>query len=64
MNTLNPEIKDKYGNTAEEWGKSQFECEYCSECGKDWDEHDYILFLGGWFARCREENIEKGVKTE
>ena len=48
------ELRDKYGQTAEEWGKMQFEFEYCYECGKDWDEHDYILLLGGWFARCRE----------
>jgi len=54
------ELRDKNGQTAEEWGKELFEFEYCGECGKDWDEHDYILFQGNyfgngcWFARCRE----------
>ena len=52
-------MKDKNGQTAEEWGKDQFEFEYCAECGGDWDDHDYILILGGWFARCRDENIKK-----
>ena len=52
-------MQDKYGLTSEEWGKEQFEFEYCAECGGDWDDHDYILILGGWFARCRDENIKK-----
>jgi len=48
------ESTDIDGVTAEEWGKELFECEHCSECGKDWDEHDYYLVLGHWFAKCRE----------
>ena len=47
-------MKNKNGLTGEEWGKELFEFEFCSECGKDYDEHDYVLILGGWFARCRE----------
>ena len=59
-------MKDNYGFTAEEWGKHQFEFEYCSECGGDWNDHDYILFQGNyfgsygcWFAKCRDENTER-----
>jgi len=59
------ELRDNDNMTAEEWGKMQFEFEYCSECKKDWNEHDYILFQGNyfgekgcWFAQCRDENIE------
>ena len=59
------EIKDNNGLTAEEWGKNKFEFEYCSECGGDWNDHDYILLQspyhgesGCWFARCRDENIK------
>lgn len=61
--TENKELKDKYGRTAEEFGKELFECEYCYNCGKDWNEHDYILLFGGlWFAKCRikEDTSKKG----
>ena len=52
-------IRDKYGRTYEEFGKELFEFEYCPECGGDWDDHDYFLILGGFFAKCRDKNIEK-----
>jgi len=54
------ELTDVDGLTAEVWGKELFECEYCAECGKDYDEHDYVLFLGHWFARCRSSEIDTG----
>ena len=60
------ELRDKYGRTAEEFGKEHFEFEYCAECGGDWDNHDYILMEGNyfgkpglWFARCKEILIEE-----
>lgn len=46
-------LVNRDGYTGEEWGKHQFDYEYCSNCGGDWDDHDYIPFLGGWFARCK-----------
>jgi len=53
------EPTDIDGVTAEEWGKELFEIEYCGECGKDWDEHDYYLVLGHWFAKCRTTDDDK-----
>lgn len=47
-------ITDADGLTAEEWAEEYFECELCSGCGGDAKDHDYVLFLGHWFARCRK----------
>lgn len=57
-------LVDRDGLTAEQWAEQLFEFEYCSECGGDVEDHDYILLdlgaygSGYWFARCK--NTGKG----
>lgn len=41
--------------TPQEWLDNLFEFELCSECGKDKEDHEVILFLGNYFARCKGE---------
>lgn len=36
----------------DKWLEELFECEYCSDCGGDAEDHIAIPFLGNWFARC------------
>ena len=45
--------------TAEEWAKRQFEFEYCDECHGDVEDHDYVLLLGNWFAKCKKEHVTR-----
>lgn len=40
--------------TPEEWLERLFEFEYCSECGRDADEHEVVGILGNYFARCKQ----------
>ena len=42
------------GLSAEEWLDMMFEFENCSECGKGKENHDVIVFLGNFFARCKD----------
>lgn len=52
---------------ADQWLAKLFECEYCSECGGDADDHTAIPVEGNWFALCNhplpddfpEDQIEK-----
>ena len=45
--------EDLSGQTAQEFADSLFEFEYCSECGKDADEHTAVIGpTGNWFAYC------------
>ena len=39
----------------EQWLEELFEFEYCAECGGDVEDHDAIVFMGNWFARCKNE---------
>jgi hypothetical protein len=39
--------------TAQQFLSELFEYEYCAECGGDADDHDAIIVMGNWFARCR-----------
>ena len=48
------EFTDVDGVTAEEWAEELFEFEFCDECGGDVKDHDYVLLMGHWFARCRK----------
>lgn len=48
--------EDLSGQTAQEFANSLFEFEYCSECGKDTDEHTAVIGPTGlWFAYCDTE---------
>jgi hypothetical protein len=47
--------RDIDGVTSKEWAENQFEFEYCNNCHGDIEDHDYILVLGHWFARCKKE---------
>ena len=40
------------GQTFEEWAASQFEFEYCEECGGDPQHHTPAIVMGNWFAVC------------
>lgn len=51
------ELLDIDGVSAEEWADEYFEFSYCDQCGGDAQDHDYILFMGHWFARCKDENF-------
>lgn len=51
----NPVENKQEGNLhipAHEWLKKLFECENCSECGKDEKFHVAVPIMGNWFARC------------
>lgn len=45
------------GQTAQEWADEMFEFEYCSECGKDKEDHFILPFNGNWFAKCKTEAV-------
>lgn len=47
------EMRDVDGLTADEWAEMLFDSEYCGCCSGDVEDHDYILLLGHWFARCK-----------
>ena len=55
----NDECEACYGNEAYRltlpayWLAKLFEDEVCGECGGDEDDHDAVMFLGNYFARCR-----------
>jgi hypothetical protein len=49
-----------------EWLRQLFEFEYCPECGGDAEDHDVILVLGNYFARCSRSpfaDITGSVRT-
>ena len=47
---------DYSGQTAQDFADSLFEFEYCSECGKDADEHTAVIGpTGNWFAYCDKQ---------
>jgi hypothetical protein len=55
---LPPERTDIDGVLARDWAERLFEFELCEECHGDVEDHDYLIVLGHWFARCKatEEN--------
>jgi len=36
-----------------EWMRRLFSDEYCAECNGDEEDHDAIIVMGNWFARCK-----------
>lgn len=49
-------LVDADGLTAEQWAEILFEFEDCEECGGGINDHDYILLMGHWFAKCKTRN--------
>lgn len=52
-NAMQNEITDAEGQTAAQWAEELFEFELCNECHGDVADHDYVLVMGHWFARCK-----------
>lgn len=48
----------------DEWLAAQFEYIYCDECGDDERGHDAVPFMGNWFARCREDAVDRCGVTQ
>lgn len=45
--------RDSQGVTARQFAQRLFEFEYCDECGKDVDNHTFVIGpTGAWFAHC------------
>lgn len=40
----------------QEWLEQLFEYHYCDECGGDVEDHIAVLFMGNYFALCKEED--------
>jgi hypothetical protein len=40
------------GETFKEWAEHLFEYELCEECGGDAADHEPLIVLGHWFAKC------------
>jgi len=66
-------LRDAEGRTERKFLEDQFECEYCSECHGDVEDHDAIPLNFGaysgnnflWFARCKRSYnpIKKRAKS-
>ena len=52
MNAL-PNWTPSMNEPPDEWLRRLFEFEFCPECGGDAEDHDVILVLGNYFARCK-----------
>lgn len=51
------------GQTWTEWAQELFEFEYCEECHKGVRGHLKAIFLGNWFAYCKNPPIEEDKLT-
>lgn len=43
------------GFTWKQWAGNLFQFEFCDECGGDADDHEPMIFMGNWFAKCKKE---------
>ena len=54
--------KEIDGETWYEWAKRMFEFENCEECGKGVRGHKKAIFMGHWFALCKEASCKSQGK--
>ena len=47
------------GQTWDEWAAELFEWEFCNECGGDVEDHDPLVFMGNWFAKCKNGGTDE-----